>query len=1031
MAFHHVSRGLRRSALTLALGLCFAGGVYAQSTSGDIIGSVPTASGGKVLLKSTATGLTREAQVDANGRFRITALPIGSYELMLPDGKTTRVNVVAGQTITANFEVPETAGADRLDAVNVIGKSANAIDLQSTESRTTFVAEQLNTLPVARDVTSVSLLTPGTAASSNYFGNASFGGATAAENSYYVNGFNVTNLYDNLSFTEVPFQAIGQLDVQTGGYGARYGFSTGGVTSVNVKRGTNEFKGGMSVTWIPSQLREQPDPVALKNGTIWRTYDENRSLSHNVSAWVGGPIVKDRLFFFALGSRSESESVSFGARGNGYSTSPTAAYTTSRATTASDYSSRQPYWLLKLDWFLNDANHLEYTGFDNKRDSKYANYQATYSSTGLDATVAKGAYTGSEILENGGHTDVLKWTSYLTDALTMSLQYGRMHNTNSDYTINPNGVPNYYRGDVNQPPTCPYVLDYRPGSPNYGRNIGCATVSSVDITGGYNRRDAGRIDFEWQLDKHKLSFGLSDEQWKSRQGTSQDIYYVTTADSWIDDSLPADNIYERIYFATGGNVEIDQRSWYVEDNWNVTDNLMLYMGIRNDSFDNKNTNGISFVKQDNIWQPRLGVTWDVMGDGNSKLFATVGRYSLPIAANVALRAASASYYTDKYYSYNGTLTPGTAIPNGSSSYAGGIYDQIINGEDGSVPDPRAVAGADLKPYTQDEAILGYQRLFQSGNAWLDGWQLGVKGTYRRVVNAIDDTCDARALYNAAVAAGYSVSNWADQWTVPGGIPGCFMYNPGDDLTITTDINVDGNVRTLTIPADALGPKAKRNYRAVTFSADKVTDRWQVSASYTWSKLTGNLEGLVKSTNGQDDTGTTSDFDFKEIMYGADGALFNDHRHSFKLYGSYKLTPEWEFGFDVLAQSGSPVSCLGGGLGSFGTQYGYTGVFHVCDDGAIRTGANRASDDVVSPVGSYGRTPWDIEFSPNIVYRPQWMKGLSVQATVINLFNRVIPTQLYETRFAYSGATYRQYYNFNQPKFFNTPRYVRFQVQYDF
>ena len=1027
-----MQRVVRRSALTLALGLCFATSVYAQSTSGDIVGTVPADSGGKVVLKSTTTGVTREYQADSNGRFRITALPIGTYQLTLPSGKTAQVNVIAGQTVTANFNASASGSADgnTLDTITVIGSSPNAIDLQSTETRTTFVAEQLNTLPVARDVTSVSLLTPGTAASSDYFGTASFGGASAAENSYYINGFNVTNLYDNLSFSEVPFQAIGQLDVQTGGYGARYGFSTGGVTSVNVKRGTNDFKGGVSYTWVPNSLREQPDAVALKDGSIWRTYDKNKSSSENTSIWVGGPIIEDKLFFFALGSYSESNITSYGARGSGYSSSPTAPYTTSRATTSYDYTSRQPYWLLKLDWYLNDSNHLEYTGFDNTRKSTYNNYQATYTSTNLDASVDRGAYTGDEVLENGGHTDIVKWTSYLTDNLTLSAQYGRMDNTNSDYTINPNGVANYYYGDVTVPPTCPYVLDYRPGSATFGRNIGCATASSVGITGGYNRRDAGRLDLEWQLADHKLSFGISDEKWKSRQGTSQDIYYVTTSDYWLGTD-EADPIAERIYFSTGGNVEINQRSWYVEDNWKINDNLMLYMGIRNDSFENKNSNGVSFVKQDDIWQPRLGLTWDVVGDGDSKLFATVGRYSLPIAANVALRAASASYYTDSYYGYDGTLDPTSAVPNGSTSYQGGIYDAVYNGEDGSVPDPRAVAGADLKPYTQDEAIVGFQRLMHSDNAFVDGWQLGIKGTYRRVVNAIDDTCDARALYNAAVAAGYDVSNWADEWTVPGGIPGCFMYNPGEDLTITTDVNVDGNVRTITIPAAALGPKAKRNYRALTLSAEKVTNNWSINASYTWSKLTGNLEGLVKSTNGQDDTGTTSDFDFAEIMYGADGDLFNDHTHSFKLYGSYKFSPEWEVGFNVLAQSGSPISCLGGGAGSFGTQYGYTGVFHVCDDGAVKTGPDRADDDVVSQVGSYGRTPWDITFSPNVIYRPGWLKGLSVQASVINLFNRVVATQDYETKFAYSGATYRQYYNFGQPKYFSTPRYVRFQVQYDF
>lgn len=1032
MASNYLSKGLKRSALAVAMGLCFAGGVQAQSTAGDIAGNVPAASGGKVTVKSVATGIVREYPIDATGRFRVPALPIGAYELTLPDGSVARVNVVAGQTVNASFGSASSAAATTLDKVTVLGGSINAIDLSSTETRTTFTASQLNTLPVARDVTSVSLLTPGTAASSSYFGPASFGGASAAENSYYVNGFNVTNLYDILSFTEVPFQAIDQLDVQTGGYGARYGFSTGGVTSVNVKRGTNEFKGGISYTFSPNSLREQPDPVALKNGTIWRSYSQNSSDSSNLSLWAGGPIVKDKLFFFALMSYSKTDSTTYGTRGSGYSTSPTAPYSTSLvgAQNANDYSFTQPYWLLKLDWYLNDNNHIEYTGFDNTSKRQYSYYDTLFSSTNLDATVSKGPFRGNEYLENGGHTDIVKWTSYLTDSLTMALQWGRMHNTNSDYTVDPNGNANYYYGNITQAPTCPYVLDYRPGSPTYQKQIGCAISSSVGITGGYNKRDAARLDFEWQLGSHKVSFGYSDERWKSRQGSIQDVIYLSQDDFWIGGST-TNPVYEEIYFATGGNVEVDQKSWYLEDNWNITDNFMLYAGIRNDSFENKNTNGKTFVKQDNIWQPRFGFTWDILGNGDSKLYGTVGRYSLPIAANVALRAASASFYTDRYYDYSGALQPGTSYPIGGTPYQGGAYDQVYNGEDGSVPDPNAVATKGLKPYTQDEYILGYQQLLHSQNAFLDGWQLGVKATYRKIVNAIDDTCDVRAVYNAAVAAGYSVSNWADQWNSPGGIPGCYLYNPGRGLDLTLDVNADGNIRHITVPASALGPKAERTYKAVTFSADKSTDKWSISASYTWSKLYGNLEGLVKSTNGQSDTGTTSDFDFAELMIGGTGYLFNDHRHSIKVYGNYKFTPEWEVGFNLLAQSGSPISCLGGGKGSFGTQYGYTGVFHVCDDGTIQTGSNRASDDVVSPLGTYGRTPWNITFSPNVIYRPSALPGLSMQISVLNLFNRIVSLQNYETRFAYANATYRQYYNFGAPKFFNTPRYVRFQVQYDF
>jgi len=1008
MSQHIHKHALRRTALALMLGAALTqGAAYAQSTSGNIAGTAPAAAGQTVQITSTTSGVTRQVPVDAAGRFRAPALPTGNYTLTLTgaDGQSSSrtVNVIAGQTSNASFDDATTASssATSLDTVVVRGQGMNAIDLSSVESRTTFTAEQLNNLPVGRDITSVSLLTPGTVASSGYFGNASFGGASAAENSYYVNGFNITNLYDSLSFSEVPFQAIDQLDVQTGGYGAQYGFSTGGVTSVNVKRGTNEWHGGLSWTSVPDSLRADiPNVYRNTDGQIFRSYHDNYDSSNTYTGWIGGPLIKDKLFIFALAEFDKSNATSYGGRPDTQTVDgePAESQINSRSTSAYNYENKTPYWLVKLDWYLNDANHFEYTGFDNGSRYTYDYYNAQYDA---NDHAAKTDYNGQLVGKSGGQTDIFKWTSYLTDDLTMALQYGQMRNKSSQFTISPDGNYSYYDGDVQGPVgDCPYVVD------TTGAHIGCAVASSVDIYGGRNERDSYKADFEWQLGDHKVAFGYSDETWKSKSGSS-----YSSGGYWI---LQPDYAY-LINYRTGGSVEIGQKSWYLQDNWQITDNFMLYGGIRNDSFDNKNTDGVSFVKQDDIWQPRLGFSWDVAGNGDSKLFGSLGRYSLPIAANVALRAASASYFTYTYYTYDG-VDPVSGAPNTTGSYQDGANDFVVNGENGVAPDPRAVASKGLKPYTQDEAILGYQQLLHSDNALLDGWTLGVKGTYRRINNVIDDTCDTRQVYLAAQASGYDVSSWGDEWGLRDGLPGCYLYNPGESMDITLDVDGNGTAEDIHVDGSALGPKAKRYYKAVTLSADKQTDKWYASVNYTWSKLTGNYEGLVKSTNGQEDTGTTSDFDFAEIMYGSDGYLFNDHRHTLKAYGAYNFTDEWQVGVDIQVQSGAPISCLGGGTGTFGTEYGYGGVFHYCNGD-------------IAKLGTAGRTPWTYAVNPNVVYKPSWAKGLSLQLSVLNAFNSVKPLQVYETK---EDTQYAETYNsYMLGKYYTTPRYVRLQAQYDF
>ncbi|TBR36023.1 MULTISPECIES: TonB-dependent receptor [Dyella] len=1003
MNFRNTYR-LRQLTLAVAMGLGLSGVAFSQQTAGDISGTATYAAGEMVVIKSVDSGLTRSVSVNADGKFRVPALPSGRYEISLvQDGKTvasSTTTVVAGQTAQVALGASE-AAATSLTSVTVTANALPAIDVSTVETRTTFSAQQLNQLPVPRDAVSVALLAPGAVKGNAIFGNLpSFGGSSVAENSYYVNGFNVTNLYNNLSFGQVPFQAIDQMDVQTGGYGAQFGFSTGGVTSVNIKRGTNEWKGGVSWTTAPNALRSQPPTVYRSNGSTYRYYDDNSATTNTYTAWMGGPLVKDKLFIFALGDFTKGTGTTYGGA------SQTSTRNSLTGASGYDYSLKSPYWVVKVDWNITDSNHLEYTGFNNTDNTKYNYYSVNYT----DGLPSKARYQGDLHTKYGGQTHVLKYTGYLTDDLTLTAQYGRMESNNSSYTVSASGITSRYNGDINAPASgCPWVA-YN-GAP-WGATT-CAITSSVDVYGGMDTRKAGRFDLEWKLGSHTLGGGYSDERWSSDAGTS---YAGGAYHYYYTQPTPTDPGLVITYnFRTGGAVDVRQKSWYVEDHWLITDRFMLYGGIRNDNFNNKNGAGETFVKQDNIWQPRLGFSWDINGDSSLKLYGTAGRYSLPMAANVALRAATASLYTEDDSLYSGINPDGTPIIVGEF---GGEGHYVYNGEDGSTPNPKAVASKKLKPYVQDEYILGVQKLLTSDISFFDNWTVGAKATYRKLRNTIDDTCDSRPFYNLAQQNGVGDA-WPDEWTVPDGMGGCWIFNPGSALKLTTTLDGTSKTFDVTIPGNQLGPAAKRSYQGIELTAEKTTDKYYVNASYTWARSYGNTEGLVKSNNGQDDTGTTADFDFPEIMKGANGYLPNDRRHTFKLYGAWKFTPEWSVGANMLVQSGTPISCYGGGGGTLDTHFGYSGQWHVCNG-------------KVSPEGGSGRTPWVWTFSPNVMYSPAWAKGLSMQLSVINLFNNDTETFVFEQSEGISNGGARTVYtNYKLPKYFNTPRYARFQVQYDF
>lgn len=997
----------KRTALVTALGACLlAGAAHAQSTVGDIYGSA--AASQTIQIQNLGSGASRSVTVDEDGRYRASSLPVGNYRINVQQNGTTvstrDINVVAGQSAQVNFTAPATtadASAQALDTVTVSANALTSIDVASVESRTSFTADQLNSLPVPRNVVDVAALTPGTVKGDSAFGNLpSFGGASVAENSYYVNGFNVTNLYNNLSFSEVPFQAIQQLDVQTGGYGAQYGFSTGGVTSVITKRGTNEWKGGASWVYEPAFARENQQTTFTKDGALYRSYKSNSDNDNVYSAWLGGALVKDKLFFYGIFQSHRATDTNY-------------ARATDSKPAQRDTNS-DPFYLVKLDWNIDDSNILEWTGMNNTKHQTNRYYSAE---TGDDNKPFTTDYLGRRHVKTGGDINIFKYTSYLTDDLTLSAQWGKMKSKNSSDYVSADGTVTKYDGNINGANSgCPYVIDRRTSTASGLTNPynSCYLASTIDRFNGEDQRTAWRIDLDWKIGDHDIAGGFSKEKWRSDSGQSYAggaLYYYRT--DTAGNLGPAGNDYVSVYnFRTGGSVSIDQKSWYLQDNWQVTDKFLAYIGVRNDSFNNMNGDAKNFVRQGNIWQPRLGFSWDLFGDSTTKIFGTAGRYSLPIAANVALRAATASYYTSQPFAYSG-VDPVTGVP-----ILGGALgpQQIVNGQNGSTPDPRSVATKDLKPYSQDEYILGFQHRITSDVEFLNDWVVGAKATYRKLNNAIDDTCDWRPFYAYGKSIGLNMDANGDQFTPPSSMPGCFIYNPGSKVSVDVDLDGSGVLRNVTIPGSAFGAKAKRTYEAVTLSAEKAADNWYVNASYTWSKNRGNTEGLVNSDNGQMDTGTTSAFDYPEVMIGANGYLPNDRRHSFKIYGGYKLTPEWSVGVNGLLESGRPTSCFGGGDGTVGGIPGYNSSFFYCE--GQFDGRGRAK-----------RLPWNWSLSPNVVYTPAYAKGLTLQLDVINAFNNDKPIAINEIGENAGQTFYSSTYRV--PSYYQTPRYLRLMVQYDF
>ena len=980
---------LRKTVLARALSIAFAASLAslassgsaqaASNSAGDIVGRA--AAGTVITIENKSIGLSRTLTVNQNGDYQLTMLPPGTYTVRAkrPDGtlEERQVAVSAGEGTSANFEASGTS------TVVVTGR-LQRIDVKSPESSTILTEAAIDRIPVTRDVTAVALLAPGATRGDSRIGGtalrtgnvASLGGASPAENVYYINGFNVTNNLNGVAFNQVPFEGIAQQQVKTGGYGPEYGRSLGGVLSVTTKRGTNEWHGGANAIWTPESLRgtslhPERSPTT---GQWYMAPNAGGTDELLANVWVGGPVIKDKLFVFGLVQGADIERETFNSSRQEVMKSST------------------PRYLLKVDWNINDDNRLELTGFSDKAKDKAYNYVSP-----VPYGTQRGADLGVDTYTTGGENYIAKYTSWVTDDLTVSALAGLgRYNRKSDITS----------------AACPYVRDDRTDALT---RYGCASTSQITDPKANDERRAWRIDAEWNLGNHGLRFGVDNEKYKVVDGTFysgglvERIFTLNPgsalANGYVNNTgAPIDYISAR-HFENGGAFTTKNSAWYLEDNWQVTKNLVANIGVRNESFENLNAEDKTFIKVKNTWAPRLGVSWDVQGNQQTKVYANAGRYYIPVMSNTNVRLSGAELDYYDYYAFNGSFSGDKFQRPGRGAQLG----QRLVSSNGSAGDPRSVVDPNIKPMYQDEFIVGVQQ------ALSNRWTVGAKLTHRKLKSVMDDMCNNEGAYDWALANGF---NSARADILAEAIGHCFLYNPGKDLTANIDFEDGKGLTAVTIPSAALKfPKPERVFNSLELSFERAWDGvWNLQGSYVLAYNKGNTEGYVKSDIGQDDAGISQDWDYPGLMEGAYGYLPNDRRHTLKLFGAYQVHPEWRVGANVLLQSGRPLNCLGyytGNLDTISQEYGAASFY---------CGGKPA------PRGSRGRLGWTKELGLQLAYEPKAWKGTTFQIDVMNVFNEREVSGVEEAGETAAGTPSP---NYLRPFNVQGGRTVRIMAQYEF
>ncbi len=983
----------RRAALCLALGACLSSMTpvaMAQSATGAVAGRANA--GDQITITNASTGATRAVSAGADGTYRLAQLQVGDYTLTVTRGgqqvgEPVTVNVPLGGTATVNLA----GGVSELAAIEVIGSRVlNRVDVRSTESATNIRREELALLPVDQSLASVALLAPGVVSSGATFGGLTFGGASVAENAVYINGLNVTDPYRRQGFSSVPFGFYEEFQVKTGGYSAEFGRSTGGVINAVTRSGGNEFEAGVELTMEPSAWQSSREDHFHDDGTIDerdRTSRDKTSF-YKANVWASGALVQDRLFFFAMYEMRDNKPRDFD--------------TSEAWLTTGD----NDFWGTKLDWRINDNHSLELLAFSDKAESETSIYDYDWD------TRERGNLTGGSVSETGGENWSVTYTGHFGDNFTAKAMYGV--NERNNFNSSP------------WDPGCSIVTVANQARSGWGCH-----PTNLGINNRVDEREAARLDFEWTLGDHLLRFGVDQEILDSDSATRYPgdgrSYQVQTVEpgSSLNGTVVPDGVTRIVdarRYITGAPVSTEMQAFYLEDNWSVTPNVLLNLGVRFDKFHNKLASGATFARADfeDMISPRVGFSWDMRGDGTTKLFGNAGRYYLPLTNKLTDYFGGGTTDEHTYYVFDGWSEVADPI-TGRPYLSPNLGDQIgpVN-TDMNAPAPddvRTAVARDLKQVFQDEFILGFQQAVN------EAWSYGVNATYRRVTRAVED-----ARINHVAGCDWYSGDWP-------------IINPGESVTlwcpdtedwVEFDSSKDGYIASFGDGAVMGYKKPRRTYKAVEFQVDRAwDDKWAFNASYLWSKSEGNLEGPVNSDTGYADTNLVQHYDHpaNNERYGV---LFNDFRHQFKLRGSYRLNESWSFGATVSARSGGPITAFGvawpddrrsaGGPGEFsGGGSGWLCVAN-CGDPATR-------EFVYSERGAFGRMPWVKDVGVNVT----WMlpvEGIDLRARLLvyNLFNSQTEINVH-SRYESTPGTVMPY--FGQGTVWQAPRYAQLVVTYNF
>ena len=952
--------------------------VAQTSTTGFIVGTVKDPSGAVVsgaTVVATSPNLIRSqsAKTEGDGSFGILNLPPGKYTVTVEHqgfSKYTQNNIDVNLGRSTAVDVRLELGQASTEIT--VNANAVAVDVATTTAGSAVSSDQFSYFPTARSVQGLYNIAPtvtrsGLRDASGKDRDPSVGGSSGPENNYILDGVSTSDPAFGGGGANLPFEFVQEVEIKTGAYGAEYGKSTGGIFNVITKSGGNAFHGDVFGYFTPQGavrgVTNFPFTGSAANG-----FSEK-----DMGADLGGPIVKDKIWFFAA--------VNPQFRTNNYLTQ------TFHVPVSNDVTI--PFYAGKVTWALSDKHTLTISTF-----SDYTKVEGFLATAALNNVSGFGsdpnAFKGTQ--ETGGQNYSFRLNSAFTPTFIGEFSAGLHFQRNNTIPLS---------GSLNSPLISDSfsVLSNNAILPITSTGVaGAAATGFVDFVDGrggslqrtyfrgpgfglYQNSDRNRYEFSAHLQntlsKHSVKYGF---EWSkniynnintssggaitypdgsgaglatpdANQTINQRITnnfsvcsvrviggnntvvcpsstaVADLAAAYTAGKLPADitggvvqagcstctqpaltqqeafnnpflaRISTRVRdFELHAKTNTQVYSMYVQDDWRLFKNFQLNLGLRTDLQEGYDTDGKPYIKLNQLWhdtQPRLGLIWDFTGSGKGKFSFNYARFvETPIPLDVNVRAGGGNSQTDKNMNVDTLDAPASSTIVCCVSGFGAAN----LGASATPIDPG------IRPQTMEEYSAGLEF------APMQSLVLGLRGFYRNYTNIIEDG-------SFDDGNNYFLFNPGRRQLANSQLPALLAAIQADAANGTTTAATLFPSATTEDKACAdptigcFGP-ARRYYRGFEFSATKrFTQHYQFIASYTYSSLIGNYEGLFRNDNGQTDPNITSLFDLVSLLKGDFGRLPNDRPHQFKFNGSYETPFKLMLSGNYYIQSGSPFNEL--------------------------------------------------------------------------------------------------------------------------